>query len=533
MMSIPRYCLTVLLILSTAAFAFDFTKAPVIVVPPKPTPIEQYAAGEIATFWKKATGQDILKATEGTPVIFIGRAAWADRKYAPNEAAVEITDTVIRIAGGDDMSADPLNAARSHGTLFGVYDFLERELGIRFLWPGELGTFIPQFKGTHISNSSRTIPPPLPSVVWRQGWLNKRNGGGWASYAVAQQFIKDESIWLHRHRFNQISHMQYGHAFTKWFGKYGKEHPEWFNMLPDGKRVPDTAQSSINPSYISMCVTDDGFQQEIVRQWQEKGNLNAMINCNENDTAGKCTCPRCMAADGTPVEPRLQAAREAFEKKQPNWYTHLGSLTERYAEFYLAVQKKAEAIVKNPVVIGDIYANYFEPPVKHKLNEQIVMRFCPPVMYPWTRAKIDNYKRLWTGWHDAGASLQLRPNYTLDGHNFPLVYYRSYSECYRHAEANGLKSVDMDSLTGSYGTNALTCYVIANLAPGGCKRTIEELENDFFSAFGNAAPAIREFYRIMEDATNKGFGTPDEYVLPNEGGSWAMFFMGAHRIFTP
>ncbi len=528
-----RLAIIIALVLGAIASAFDFTQPPIVVLPDKPSPIEQYAARELMDFWRKATGQELTLGTDGTHAIRIGRAASFDNPFMPNEAAVDIGDNIINIAGGDNDTADPLHAARAHGTLFALYDFLESELGVRFLWPGELGTYVPQFKGTTIPNTSRRIPAPLPSAVWRQSKTNNRATIGWASVSTANQFHQKEALWLHRHRFNNIRSMQYGHAFTKWHEKYFKDHPEWFNMMPDGKRALDPTQRSINPSYISMCVTNEAFQQEIVDNWLKNGNMSALINCNENDTTGRCTCPRCLAADGTPVEPRLAAAREAYSQHQQNWVRHLGSLSDRYAEFYLGVQKKAEKVAENPVVIGDIYANYFEPPQKHKLNERILMRFCPPIMYPWTQQKITDFKRLWTGWHDAGASLMFRPNFTLDGHNFPLVYYRAFAECFRHAEANGLKGVDMDSLTGIYGVNALTCYVIANLAPGGCKRTIEELENDFFSAFGNAAPAIREYYRIMEEATVLGFDKDANLTPPNnEGGNWSMFFLGAERIFT-
>ena len=164
------------------------------------------------------------------------------------------------------------------------------------------------------------------------------------------------------------------------------------------------------------------------------------------------------------------------------------------------------------------------------LNDRIIMRFCPPIMYPWTGEKVALFKKLWKGWRNAGVRLMHRPNYTLDGHNFPLMYYNEFAECFDFAVDNGLYASDMDSLTSVFGVNGITLYVIAAKHSQGKNKTVQDLENDYFSAFGNAAVAMRKFVKIMTEATQKYRDGGSDTI---EGGVYSSFYTVAGKIFTP
>jgi hypothetical protein len=152
-------------------------------------------------------------------------------------------------------------------------------------------------------------------------------------------------------------------------------------------------------------------------------------------------------------------------------------------------------------------------------------------MYPWTKEKVKYFKDTWSGWSATGAKLMMRPNFTLDGHSFPLAYYRHYAECYDFIRANGLVAVDMDSLTGVYGANGLTLFVIAskNSSPD---RALKDLEEDYFSAFGSAAGVMRECCEDFVKAADAGFmlDGKDDTI---EGGRYTEFMLSAYRVFPP
>ncbi len=514
--------------LSVSIHAAVLVEKTEIVIPADALAVEKFAASELALHVKLVTGTALPVVTApgaANARIYLGRASNLDLTgLEKNAAKVRIAGNRIDIAGVDG-SGEALNRSTAAGTLFGVYDLLEKELGIRWLWPGAQGTLAPAQASIPLNDGEWTVKPPLRFANWRQSC----NPAAWSNPKNATKFRDDEALWLRRHRFSMIDNLNHGHAFTKYLERFGQSNPEYFNLLPDGTRRPDPLFYNGRPDLVSMCVTDRGLIARVVEDWQS-GKPSDIINCNENDTAGKCVCPNCMAADADTDSGRLERARREFSTKNPQWHRELGSLSERYAKFYQAVQQEADKVNPAHRIIGCIYANYYEPPVNTKLNERIILRFCPPIMYPWTDAKVAMFKRLWQGWADNGVSLMFRPNFTLDGHNFPLVYYRDFVDCFDFARDHGLIASDMDSLTGMYGANGLTNYIIASKHGSGMNKSIAELENDYFAAFGAAAPAMREYYSVLEKATRQGKGGDSNFI---EGGNYADFFLQADTIFTP
>jgi hypothetical protein len=142
------------------------------------------------------------------------------------------------------------------------------------------------------------------------------------------------------------------------------------------------------------------------------------------------------------------------------------------------------------------------------------------------------FKELWQGWDEAGVSLMLRPNFTLDGHGFPLPYYPEYLDCFAFAARHGLIATDFDSLTGMFAANGLTLCAIAasvNIHHG---QPVAAVVDDFLQAFGSAAPVMREYYALLRNAMESNV-TAYETSRNLEGGNWANFFIHAHHIYTP
>ena len=502
-----------------------------ILIPKDANPVERYAAQELAEHLRLAGGKPVMIVTAPTgktTLIRLGRAAAGYDKASPQEngATIVIDDATVAIEGNDDPG-DPLDFKVRCGTLFGVYDFLEKELGVRWLWPGETGTIVPRRGDIELTRGRRQIDPPLEFARWRF----KDKTGGWYDPANGDRMYRNTRVWLRRHRFNSRVDVSYGHAYHNYFDRYGASRPELFNLLPNGRRVSDPTYYLGQPRLISMCVSNPDLIRLTIEEWLKKG-IGSIINVNENDTPGRCVCPACLALDGNPDPHRVKRAAARFARSDPNWVEELGSLTDRYAAFYLAVQREADKIDPDCRLIGCIYANYYEPPTRHKLNPRIIMRFCPPLMYPWTKEKVAEFKRLWKGWADSGVSLMLRPNFTWDGHDMPLLYYREFAECFDFAKDRGLRFADFDSLTGMFGANGLTLYVIASKLGGGRDKSLAELENDYFAAFGKAEPVMREVVKLLADATSAAKPAGDK-PLEACGGNFMDFFLTADRVFPP
>ena len=86
-------------------------------------------------------------------------------------------------------------------------------------------------------------------------------------------------------------------------------------------------------------------------------------------------------------------------------------MTRRQIAFYQGVQQLADQIApeKHAKFSGLIYANSSDAPEGAELGSRFQFSFCPPMYFPWTRAKIDLYKQRWEGWCKTGAD-RLSPN---------------------------------------------------------------------------------------------------------------------------
>lgn len=500
------------------------------------------AAKEIVHCFRKATGKEIpvifdKDAVPGRNYLYLG----ATKKFpAGNEIGRKKNQGVIIVAGknifiaGKDDAGNFASDYVSTGTLFAAYEFLEKYLGVRWLWPGELGEFIPAVTDLNIADGRYEFNPRLESSQWRRAL---ENASAWSSAGNREKFLSEQSLWLKHHRFSVDRQFQYGHAFTDYWVRYGKTHPEFFNLLPDGTRRSNPYDWSHGaPHCVSLCVTCPGLINTIVANWVKSSPRQPTINLNENDTGGECVCKNCLLADNSPDSPakRLEKATQAFKRKKIGWENELGSLSDRYCHFFLEVQKEADKIDKQHRIMGLIYANYSLPPSeKIKLNDRIVLRFCPPYMYPWTDEKIAEYRQLWHGWARSGAKLMFRPNFTLDGAGFPIQYQEVFYDLFTFSAKDGMIASDMDSLTGHFATQGLVNYVIASVNHDR-DSSLATLKNDFFSAFGAAKQPVKEYFDYVELVTMKsGFKSPFKNESIEGGLLDRDLFLVADTLFTP
>ena len=239
--------------------------------------------------------------------------------------------------------------------------------------------------------------------------------------------------------------------------RFAADHPEYFNLLPDGTRRSDPTYWHGPKTLVSMSVGEPGLWRQKVADWLAHRSPQApYIDASENDTDGRCVCEKCLALDEpdpaaeAPFDHRVAVARGRLAKKDLHWTAALGSLSDRYARYYLAVQREAEKHDPRAVVMGYSYANYVKPPRNTKLNQRIIIGIVPALMYPWTQTNAPCLPRALDGWAAAGARLFLRPNYMLDGHNLPIFFARKLGEDFSYAARHGLVGTDFDSLTGQW-----------------------------------------------------------------------------------
>ncbi len=508
----------------------------VIVTADKPSRVVLYAAEELTQHVEKACGVRLEVCAESEakadkrPRIHLGdspavREAGIDvSKLAAEAFVLRVTKDAVFIAGNDG-GGDPLDSDTRAGTLWGVYEWLDRDVGVRWLWPGELGTHVPKTKTVAARISDETTAPRLFQRRLRAGlgFESEHPALGFTATAF-KQFSNEQSVYLRRHRMGRSYPVSYGHAFTDWWEKDGKAHPEWFQLLANGKRGPNKKNGRF-----SMCVSNPDLQREIVARWAAKRPANAttpgFINACENDILGLCTCEKCRAQDG--------ATPEDFLKFYPPTSKMAGSrfVSDRYAQFWLSLQKQAPP---GATVIGYAYFNYFQAPTSGiKLNSNILIGYCPSAgWFPRSDEEHEWMKQQWAGWRDTGARLFMRTNHLLDGYCMPFIFAHQFADEFHHALGKGMVATDYDSLTGHWATQGPNLYTAARLHVRP-EAAADEVLAEYYAAFGAASAAVKSYFDYWENYTTQSREKIGQTMETLQASRWRSWAKAAHVLYPP
>ena len=498
-----------------------------------------FAAKELRYHVKKATQNNAIlgiynesqKPSTFTNFIYLGNCI-ATQNEGLSAASLTNSQAIIRCKDGNlfiignDTDGNTLGSSDSihymcandthAGTLFGVYDFLDNQLGIHWLWPGTTGEYIPVKTDIIISPYEKTVTPKFIHSRFR----DNPSTLGWSSQNNCYAFLDAQQQWLRRHGFVRNITFDYDHSFSDWWTKYGTAHPEYFNRLPDGTRRADPYYCTGATSVISMCLSNADMHAQKITEWlAERSPAKPWIEAAEDDTNTKCTCSNCLAwdvynsTDMTLAEwnNRVTNATTDFNNASGTWSNRLGSMSDRFARYLLAVQTEAESRDNNnpATLVAYAYANYRKPPVSTTLNNRIIMAYVPEFSFPWSQAARNQTISEITGWQGKGVKTYLRPNYMLLGHNYPIFFADKFGDDLTSICQNNQNiATDYDSLAGQYGAQALNLYMVARMNNKVGQLSTTAITSEFYSAFGPAANAVSDYFNYLQSVSNSQPDTP-------------------------
>lgn len=291
-----------------------------VVLPTKPLPIERFAAQELTNFLSRVLGAPVpviegVRKTSAVSnnVIILGRATGFNvATFKRDEFRTKVDRfanglAVIRIAGRDD-DGDLFRYVSKYGqspkferaTLFGVYAFLEDFAGVRFYFPGELGT---------VANSRSNLKVPVHDSVTAP-WFTVRSvyhGRDCAWYEpIPKGWHKDSGkalSWL-RHRFETTRiPCCHGQNNFKIVHRFAGTHPEYCQLRKDGTRCTGLERKrSAHDHNWQLCQSSkiwDVFHDDIVADGR-----TGYVDVMPQDGYRPCECKECQAAyrrnsDGT------------------------------------------------------------------------------------------------------------------------------------------------------------------------------------------------------------------------------------------
>ncbi|HAC10914.1 MAG TPA: hypothetical protein DCE65_03535 [Clostridiales bacterium] len=295
-----------------------------VVISATATETEKYAAEQLIKYMSEVTGKEISYRADGVysggNAISVGRTEFMDsaditadrRELGSDGFIVKNKNTAVFICGGEDR-----------GTLYGVYDFLEYQLGVKWLTSDT--TYVPESENAAVYKSDRT---EIPAFEYRV-------------YLDPAAFFNDSTEFSTARRFtSEYLHLSDGAGGNlKWWQGYDTHNSlQWVkvekyvkngNIDPvytkafanDGENVVKETNLGNGTQYVAdLCYTDgindDGsFETETVNEDGTKRKtaigmaIEGMTEVVKNDKDGNnyymfgqndyfsrpCLCKRCIA----------------------------------------------------------------------------------------------------------------------------------------------------------------------------------------------------------------------------------------------
>ncbi len=224
-------------------------------------------------------------------LILVGETSIGDQ-YSISSKDLEAEEYLVKtFERGIAITGNIDDKGKDTATLFGIYAFLGKTLGIRWYFPGEMGTVVP--KQGSLSVSRKLHLEDVPKMEVHLGGISH-----WDKEIAWQ--------WHPALRFGKSKGLVANHTHERWFQLYGNSQPELFGIRKDGKRAitSDRAKSGQNKSFL--CYSEPAVLQkhiEIIDDYLETGNIDPWaggvrpegnnIPFGLNDTRKICYCTRC------------------------------------------------------------------------------------------------------------------------------------------------------------------------------------------------------------------------------------------------
>jgi len=431
------------------------------------------------------------------------------RELEPESFIVRTTEDSLILVGEDATGSNPRT-----GTLWAVYDFLQDQLGCRWIWPGEIGRVVPRTPTVTVNKLDIRETPTIKIRGFRMAAQEKhriayeKEGlGQFLDFGETyEQISEDERVWLQRMRMGRSFKLSYGHAFTDWWEKYKDTHPDIFALQPDGQRRP---RKSSQPDFVKMCVSNPNLwelQLAPIKKYAQQGARGLWINACENDgSGGFCVCPRCRAWDADPgvdlaTLPPVEDGSDVDAGENASDLPD--SLSDRYARWYNELARRAKEFDPEARVIAYAYSRYRSPPTKiERIEPNVWVGYVGFNAYPRPEASRKMSVDEWFGWSRRGATVFLRSNSMFYcGEGAPYVVTQQLAEDLQFQVNNGLRATDFDNLQGYWATTGPSYYVLARMLWDTDAKP-DQLLDEFYSSFGLMEACVREYFNYWERFT--------------------------------
>lgn len=461
------------------------------------------AANHLASAVEKMTGvrPAIIEGEPSVPpsqAIWIGLQPVVQKLFPgtkfefqhPEETLLAANDRHVVIAGRDRWAAP--DAQTEYGTANAIYTFMQDQLGVRWLWPGELGEDV-------ISKDRITIAPferrYHPQIRSREGVFHYSSLGN-KGYGKSHE-------WTLRQRLQLGSlTMEGGHGFGDWWERYHEKYPEIFALQPDGTR-----SGFPNPRTAKLCVSNPLVGKLWLEEVEVELKANpakTVFNASPNDgwASGHCVCANCRAWDHPEGEPRrfnwykLAEVHPALSDRDVTFANKMGELL------------KAKYPGKDYRVLMLSYGHSRPAPVAARPADNVLMTLVAN-FYGRTglvdigSTRGDTYRDQFDAWTKLTSSFFWRPNTGSPAgwqQGLPDLSTQQTIRDLKDVAAAGCQGIFIDGVWEHWATMGPQYYVMAQLVWDPRQDGQAILADYYQRGFGPAAGAVRGYYEGIEKA---------------------------------
>ena len=462
------------------------------------------AAHDLASGIRKSTGADVevltdpakvreaLTADDGLIRIHLGLTAYARTLDLdlpkPHGFVITFPDRNNIVIAGVPIQG------RHYNTMYGVHHLLRRHLGIRWLFPGELGEHVPRTDTFAVPTKDVREVPDFPL----------RSASGWGKVYGSGHKERWEGIyWDMRTAGTHSVVLEYNHNVGNIINpdRYRETRPEFFPIL-DGTRFipgPDMKHAKGYVHGWEPCYTAAGIVEEAARHIVEYFDRNPdryTYSLGVNDGVRICECRQCR-------QKNLEINRQIPENKglSPDdaGFVHLYQSQTYYEWANKVVEKVREKYPDRYFgLLG--YSRVSIPPEKLTLNDHIVPVLAWDFRYfddPAARAKSEAHVARWNsaagtlGWWD----------YTFEGsYLIPAFSAHHVADTLKYLYSKGLRFYFDELHPGKYFRNAPQVYMKRRLLWDITLDPDAVLNEWYELAVGKqAAPSMAQYFELWED----------------------------------
>ncbi|HXV76595.1 MAG TPA: DUF4838 domain-containing protein [Candidatus Polarisedimenticolaceae bacterium] len=520
-MTTPRVGATLLAALAAACpapaaagsirLAADGQARAAIVVPPSATAAEREAAAELGHYLDRVTGGSfpVVADAESAPGLAAIRIGWTDDRPAgaprpeelgPEEWVVRTDERGLAIYGG-----------RPRGTLYGVYHFLEDEIGVEWWTPFD--EFVPH----------------RPTLIVEP--LDERGAPafGYRDIAVESgppRFRARSRLNGHFSRLplrlgGSLAFAPPSHAHTAFLlvpPELYDDHPELFAEIGGMRFAGDSQLCLSEPAVVDRVVDEVLRHLARARAAAERSGFAAprLVSVSQNDWERPCECAGCM---------RTVAQRGS---RAATWIVFVNEVARRVAE------------VEPDVLVETLaYQHTLAPPTGPPAASNVVVRVSGlhqrDLLRPITAADNRVHRAALLGWDGLVEHLFVW-DYTVefgeDG-NLPLPNLALFADdlrFYRRVGVEGVYYQPEDPIADDL--RDLKIWVLARLIADP-SRSVEALVRRFTDGYyGTAGKSIRAYLAVVERAARRA-DEPLFYGAPASAHPYLdrRFFAHARRLF--